>query len=153
MADPEQLAERYLSAVDGFIERMRSVPGEMLDHRANAAGWSPRDICFHVADVDSMLGLRLRRILGEENPQLAGVDAQASVALFRRVRLDAGLGVDALAAASALNTALIERLTQTEMARKGRHSGGHEVTAADLAAFMAMHIEAHIKQLDRVLKS
>jgi hypothetical protein len=153
MADPEQLAERYIAAVDGFIDVLRSVPAEALDYRESEQTWSARDIGFHVADVDQMLGLRLRRILGENNPQLAGADTQASVKLYRRGRLDVGLALDCLSATSALNAGLIEGLTPEGMARKGRHSEGHDVTAADLAAFMAMHIEAHIKQVRRVMKA
>jgi hypothetical protein len=147
---PEQLAERYLAAVDRFTEVVRQVPGDMLDRRERADTWSVRDIAFHVAEIDQMLGLRLRRILGEDYPALAGVNTQAGVELFRRSRLDLGLAMDALDASSALNTALIERLSEADLARKGRHSGGHDVTAGDLAAFMAMHIEAHVKQVKRV---
>jgi hypothetical protein len=153
MADPEQLAERYIAAVDGFIDILRGVQAEALDYRESEQTWSARDIGFHVADVDQMLGLRLRRILGEDNPQLAGANTQASVKLYRRGRLDIGLALDCLSATSALNAGLIEGLTPEGMARKGRHSEGHDVTAADLAAFMAMHIEAHIKQIKRVMKA
>jgi hypothetical protein len=153
MADPEQLAERYIAAVDCFIDALRGVPAEALDYRESEQTWSARDIGFHVADVDQMLGLRLRRILGENNPQLAGADTQASVKLYRRGLLDVSLALDCLSATSALNAGLIEGLTAEGMARKGRHSEGHDVTAADLAAFMAMHIEAHVKQIKRVMKA
>jgi hypothetical protein len=139
--------------VDGFIDVLKTVPAEALDFNESATAWSPRDIAFHVADVDQMLGLRLRRILGEPQPQLAGVDTQASVKLYRRSRLDVGLAMDCISATSALNAGLIEGLTPEDMARKGRHSQGHDVTAADLAAYMAMHIEAHIKQLARITKA
>jgi hypothetical protein len=153
MADPEQLAERYVAAVDGFIDALRAVPAEALDFQESGQTWSARDIGFHVADVDQMLGLRLRRILGEETPQLAGADTQASVKLYRRSRLDVSLAMDCLSATSALNAGLVEQLTPEGMSRKGRHSEGHDVSAADLAAFMAMHIEAHIKQIKRVMKA
>jgi hypothetical protein len=103
--------------------------------------------------MDQMLGLRLRRILGEHQPQLAGVDTQASVALYRGARMDIGLALDALAATSAINAGLIEKLTMKDMARKGRHSEGHDVTASDLAAYLAMHVEAHTKQIKRVVKA
>lgn len=148
---PEHLAERYLAAVESFINAMRRVPGERMDWRKSDETWSARDVAFHVADIDQMLGLRLRRILGEDSPDLAGVNTRASVQLYRRARLDIGLAIDALSATGALNTALIESLTHDTMARKGRHSGGHEMTAADLAAFMAMHIEAHVRQIGRIV--
>lgn len=148
---PEQLAERYLAAVESFIDAMRAVPPELLDWRERQDTWSARDVAFHVADIDQMLGLRLRRILGEEYPELAGVNTQSGVALFRRAHLDYGLALDALQSNGALSTALIESLTPGTMARKGRHSGGHDVTAAGLATFMAMHIEAHVRQIKRIV--
>jgi hypothetical protein len=150
---PEQLAERYLSAVEDFIDAVHSVPAEVVDWRERADTWSARDIAFHVADVDQMLGLRLRRILVEEYPALAGIRTQATVQLYRKSRLDLGLAVDALRSTGALNTALLESVTPAVMARKGRHSEGHDVSAADLAAFMAMHIEAHVRQIKRVLSA
>lgn len=150
--DPEILAERYVNAVDEFIDVLKDVPPEHLDRRESDETWSCRDIAFHVADVDLMMGLRLRRILGEDHPQLAGVDTQASVKLFRRQKLDIALAMDSLSANSALNTALIEKLNPANMQRKGRHTQGHDMSAADLAAFMSMHIEAHIKQIKRVTR-
>lgn len=149
--NPEQLAERYLAAVEAFMDAVRAVPPELLDWRERGDTWSARDVAFHVADIDQMLGLRLRRVLGEEYPELAGVNTQTGVALFRRAHLDYGLALDALAANGALSTALIESLTPESMARRGKHSQGHDVTAAGLAAFMAMHIEAHVRQIRRIV--
>jgi hypothetical protein len=148
---PEQLAERYLTALEAFLEAVRRAPAEQLDRRAGEGGWSVRDVAFHAADVDQLLGLRLRRILAEDYPNLTGMSTQAGVVLFRRRRMDIGLALDALQAGGALNTAVIEQMTAETMARKGRHSQGHDLTAADLAAYMAMHLEAHTRQVARVL--
>lgn len=150
MTDPGLLAERYVASVEEFIDTLRGVGADRVDVRASADSWSCRDIAFHVADVDLMMGLRLRRILGEDYPSLAGLDTQASIKLFRRRRADIALAVDSLSATSALNTLLIEGLDESGMKRRGRHSEGHDVTAADLAAFLAMHIEAHTKQIRRI---
>lgn len=149
--NPETLAERYLASVDAFTEGIKTVPNDLMDWQPGPDKWSARDVAFHVAEIDQMLGLRLRRILGEDYPELAGVDTQAGVRLFRRSRLDLALALDSLAATSALNTALIEKLSAADLKRKGRHSQGHDVSAADLAAFMAFHIEAHIKQVARLM--
>jgi hypothetical protein len=153
LPDPAALAERYLAAIDHFAEALAAVPADVMDWRERDETWSPRDVAFHVAELDQLLGLRLRRILGEDHPPLAGVDTNAGVRLFRRSRLDPALALDALAATAALNSAVIEKLSGADLGRKGRHSQGHDVTAADLAAYMAMHIEAHIKQLARITKA
>lgn len=151
--DAQHSAERYLAAVEAFIEAARAVPADLLDWREQPAGWSPRDVVFHVAELDQLLGLRLRRIVGEDYPPLAGVDTNAGVRLFRRSRLDLALAMDALLATSALNSALMEQLSAADLARRGRHSQGHDVTAADLVAYMAMHPEAHIRQLARIIRA
>lgn len=151
--DPAVLAERYLAAVDDFAGALAGVPADVMDWRERDDAWSPRDVAFHVAELDQLLGLRLRRILGENYPPLAGVDTNAGVVLFRRSRLDPALALDALTATAALNSAVIEKLSAADLGRKGRHSQGHDVSAADLAAYMAMHIEAHVKQIARIMRA
>ena len=64
--EADKLAERYVAAVDAFNERVRSVPVELLEFREGPETWSVRDIVLHVADVDQLLGMRLRQILGAE---------------------------------------------------------------------------------------
>lgn len=152
MVDPEQLAERYVNAVDAFAEVLRGIPPEQMDFRESATSWSPRDIAFHVADVDQLLGLRLRRILGDEYPDIAGISTHANVEQFRRIRADRSLALDALGGSSALNAALVEVLTQGQVVRKGRHPHGHDVAAGDIAMFLSLHVEAHVKQLARIVK-
>jgi len=153
MADPEQLAERYVAAVDAFAEALRAIPTEQMDFRESATSWSARDIAFHVADVDQLLGLRLRRILSDDYPEIAGVNTHGNVEQFRRIRADRSLALDALGGSSAINAALIEVLQPDQVNRKGRHPHGHDVTAVDIAMFCSLHIEAHVKQLARIMKA
>jgi hypothetical protein len=100
-----------------------------------------------------MLGLRLRRFLVEEYRARAGMRTMARVLLYGMSRIFLGLAVDALRCPGAFNTALLVWLTRGVLARTGRHSEGHDVSAADLAAFMAMHLEAHVRQIKRVLSA
>lgn len=151
--NPEQLAERYIAAVDAFDERVRSVPSELVDYRENGDSWSARDVALHVADVDQLLGLRLRQILSDDSPNLAAINTRANIERLRKARVDRALALEILASTSAMNAALVEILTPAEIARKGHHPHGHDVTAGDIAMFLAMHIEAHVKQIARVLKA
>lgn len=153
MADPEQLAERYVAAVDAFAESVRAIAADQMDFRETAESWSPRDIVFHVADVDQLLGMRLRRILADDYPAIAGVNTQGNIEQFLRIRADRSLALDALAGTSALNAALVEVLTPQQVTRKGKHPHGHDVTAGDIAMFFSLHIEAHVKQLARLAKA
>lgn len=151
--DPEDLAEKYLSAVEQFCDRLAAVPAEQLDLRAGPETWSVRDIAFHVALMDQILGLRLRKLLAEPTPLLRSMDTDALARTLRPAHGDIGLAVDSLRATSALNIAVVEMLTPELMDRRGTRSEGHAITVRDLAAYLAIHIEAHIKQISRVLAS
>jgi hypothetical protein len=148
--DLDAIAEKYLSAVEQFCEAALSVPAERLDFRPNEKSWSSREVAFHAAEADQNLGIRLRRLLTENKPTLAGVDLPAWVELLRKAQLDVVLALDSLRASSALNVALIESLTPAQMKISGRHSEGHDVTVAGLCVYMALHLESHVKQLSRL---
>ncbi|MCC6573445.1 MAG: DinB family protein [Planctomycetes bacterium] len=149
--DPDDLAEKYLSAVEQFCERVAKVAPDQLDFRPDASTWSARDIAFHVATVDQVLGLRLRKLIAEPNPTMGSMDLDAWSRALRPAHGDVGLALDSLRATSALNIAVIEMLTPDLMKRTGMRREGHAISVRDLAAYLAIHIEAHIKQVGRVL--
>ena len=152
-ADLEAITEKYLSAVDQFCEAALAVPPDRQDFRPSEKAWSPREVAFHAAEADQNLGIRLRRLLTESNPALAGVNLPAWVELLRGAQLDMRLAVDSLRATSALNVALMESLTPEQLKRKGRHSEGHDVTVAGLCVYFALHLESHVKQLARIRRA
>lgn len=143
----EALAEKYLTAVDHFCDAVLSVPPDRLDFRNSPDSWSSREIAFHAAEVDQNLGVRLRRLLTEDHPVLAGVNLQGWVNALRPAQLDVALAIDSLRASSAINVALIETLEPSSLRRMGRHSEGHDVSVQGLCLYMALHLESHVRQL------
>ncbi|MBP9892003.1 MAG: DinB family protein [Planctomycetes bacterium] len=148
--DLEAIADKYLSAVEQFCEAALAVPADRLDFKPGEKAWSSREVAFHAAEVDQNLGMRLRRLLTEDNPTLAGVNLPGWVELLHKAQLDVRLALDSLRASSALNVALIEALAPAQLTRKGRHSEGHDVTVAGLCVYFALHLESHVKQLARI---
>jgi hypothetical protein len=151
--DLEATADKYLSAVEQFCEAALAVPADRLDFRPGEKAWSSREVAFHAAETDQNLGMRLRRLLTENYPTLAGVNLPAWVGLLRDAQLDVRLALDSLRASSALNVALIESLSPGQLKLKGRHSEGHDVTVAGLCVYFALHLESHVKQLARIRRA
>jgi hypothetical protein len=151
--DPQQLAERYLHALEQFVDAVASVGADRVDRRPEPAAWSVREVAFHAAEADSALGIRLRRIVCEDDPPLPGIHFASWLKGIPREKLDLRLAIDLLEASGALHVALIERLTPQALRRKGLHSEGHAVTAGDLVVHMAQHLESHTKQVARILAS
>ena len=152
-SETDAVADKYLTAVELFCQIAEAIPPERLDFRPDESAWSAREVAFHAAEVDQNLGIRLRRILTEDYPELAGVNLPAWVSLLRKAQLDIALALDSLCASSALNVALMESLDETQLLKKGRHSEGHDMTVRGLCIYMALHLESHVRQLGRLRAS
>src|SRR5436190_16399394 len=83
------IVEAVWDALDDDGRDRRPAPGE----------WTAREICHHLADSEMTAAIRLRRLLAEDDPVIAGYDqdtfarvlhydrpVEASLALVRAVR-------------------------------------------------------------------
>jgi hypothetical protein len=104
--------------------------------------WSGMEVLGHVADMAEVFAERVRRIVDEERPLLAGVDQDAIHAhrrnherepleLSRRIQKAHGEIVRLLAAPA-------------NRARVGVHAEWGEVDAAHVAAYQARHAHGHV---------
>src|ERR1700682_3954304 len=64
-----------LAALAEMPQRLREALRTAHDRESD--GWPPRFIAVHLADLEVSRGLRLRRVLAEDNPQLEPLDQNA----------------------------------------------------------------------------
>ena len=146
---PEQrraLIERYkqghavvVAALDGIGERE-------LDLQPRPDAWSPRQIVHHLADSETTSAIRLRRLLAEERPTIAGYDEEEFARrLYYDRPIDASLQV--LAAVRQASAEILDRLGEDEWAREGTHSESGRYTVEDWLAIYAAHAHDHAAQI------
>jgi DinB superfamily len=126
--------------------------GAMSDQgaRERANGMpSPVEQVWHLADLElEGFGVRIERLLNEDNPQLADFDGTA-VGERRQYRTKSlREAMIAFARARADNIEALARITPAQWRRRGEQDGVGPVALCDIPAMMAEHDAAHRAEIE-----
>jgi hypothetical protein len=114
--------------------------------------WSIIEILCHLTDMDSEVNLpRLRKVLGESNPFLAGVDTDAWADSRQYILRDGPQSLQAFVAARLEIIAFLERLSPEDWQRLARHAIFGPTCLKELIVFAAGHDRIHIRQVHQTL--
>lgn len=121
-----------------------------LDHRPADGSWSARMIVHHVADSEMTSGIRLRKLLAEDNPTIYGYDEE----LFARTLFydrPIATSLDAIRIARESSAELLDRLTSGQWLRSGTHSDSGAYSVETWLEIYAAHCHDHARQIRRAL--
>lgn len=126
---------------------VRAALAEVADlDAAPAGGWSPRQVVHHLADSETTSAIRLRRLLAEESPVIAGYDEE----LFaRELRYDRPIerSLALFEAVRAANLELLGLLREEDWARAGTHTESGPYSVAGWLDIYAAHAFDHASQI------
>ncbi len=143
------LIEAYTDGHQAVVDALAGMTEAQLDARPGPGEWTPREIVHHLADSEMTSALRLRRLLAEENPAIAGYDEEE---FARRLSYDErpiGPSLDALRAARATTASILDRMTEDEWAREGTHSESGRYTVKGWLEIYVAHARDHAAQIWR----
>ena len=150
-----------LQAGEDPLAVLRRTPGALRDRvdgltaeqavQPEAPGkWSIRHVLAHLADSELVWGWRLRLVLAQDRPAIAGYDQD---------RWAARLGYDRIAAHDALTTfsvlragtlPLLEHASPDDRQRVGVHAERGEESVEHMIRLYAGHDVLHLRQIDRI---
>jgi hypothetical protein len=145
----ENLIVRYAAGPAEVAAVLDGITSAELDARPAPGEWSVREVIHHLADSEMEGALRLRRLLAEHRPALAGYDQEA---FARRLWYDNRPITAALAAITAARETTVEilrRLTPEDWQREGTHSEFGRFTVEDWLRLYAAHAHEHAAQIRR----
>jgi len=141
------LLERYRAGAAEVDEALAGITAEELDRRPpEPDGWTARQVAHHLADSEAMAYTRLRRLLGDDEPVIAGYDEpvwakrlhydrpiEASVAVMRAVR--------------EASVQLLEAIDEQEWSRTGTHTESGPYSVEGWLRIYASHPHEHAEQI------
>lgn len=132
--------------------RQKTLPlaGDLLDRSPGAGEWSAADLLGHLWDSEIAGSFRLRLILAQDSPPLAGYDQDAWA---RLPRPPFGELLDAYAALRNTNLELIRRTPEALWSRAGIHAERGQVSFRMLVETQAGHDRAHLIQLEQTIRA
>ena len=145
--DRHALIERFRTGTADVEDALAGATDEELDRPpADPDSWTARQVAHHLADSEAMAYIRLRRLLAEDAPVIAGYDEPEWA---RRLHYDRPIATSlaVLAAVRAASLELLERLTAGEWERAGTHSESGPYSVADWLRIYAGHAHDHADQI------
>jgi len=141
------LLDRYRAGTAAVEDALAGITDEELDRApADSDEWTARQVAHHLADSESMAYIRLRRLIAEDFPSIAGYDEPEWA---RRLHYERPIAssVAILAAVRAGSLELLESLTLDEWTRRGIHGESGAYGVEEWLRIYAAHPHDHAEQI------
>jgi hypothetical protein len=146
-SERQRLIEQYRTGAAEVEEALAGITDEELDRRpAEPEGWTARQVAHHLADSEAMSYTRLRRLIADDEPLIAGYDEPAWA---RRLHYDRPIE-PSIAVLSAVRTAslqLLEAIDEAEWNRTGTHTESGPYSVDGWLRIYASHPHDHAAQI------
>lgn len=142
------LVDRYRDGHRVVVDALAGITEAELDTAEAPGEWSPRQVAHHLADSETTSAMRLRRLLAENRPTIAGYDQDAYA---RRLHYDRPIAASlaTLGAIRAATAELLDSLGEEEWAREGIHNESGRYALLDWLRIYAAHAHDHADQIRR----
>lgn len=145
----------YLKVLRGAPVVMRSLVRDLDDatlrSRPSAGEWAIVEVVAHLADTEERALERVRRMLDEERPGLAGYDQEQLARDRRYIEMEMRSELDRFAALRAQMVGVLERLDDTGWQRVGLHSEHGPMTVEAYVSHVVGEDVDHLAQIARMI--
>ena len=115
--------------------------------------WSVAEVLQHLADSELVWGYRLRKVLAEDRPKLAGYDQDRWADRLGYSEADPLRALDVFATLRAANLALLRAASDSDLERVGVHAERGDESVRHMIRLYAGHDLVHRNQIDRIVKA
>jgi len=135
------------------LERLiEGAPTPKLRKRPAPDKWSVAEILAHLADVEIVIGWRMRSILGAPGTAVQAYDQNAWVTTGHYDKRDPRKSIELLRVMREANLALLESLAPDQWKQYGQHAERGQESIEHIVRMVAGHDVNHIRQIERILK-
>jgi hypothetical protein len=140
------------SATNKKLTRLiKGVPNSKLRKRPAPEKWSVAEILAHLADVEIVIGWRMRSILGDPGTPVQAYDQNAWVTSGHYEKRDPGKSIELQRAVREANLALLKSLSPDQWRQFGQHAERGQESIEHIVRMVAGHDINHIRQIERIL--
>jgi len=148
--DPIEVLSETASTLAEIVARY---PAEVLQARPFEGKWTPNEIIGHLGDSEWVYGYRVRLILCEDEPPIAGTKQEAWVAGLRYNERQPSELLEIFRTLRALNIAEWRRMSGDDLQRKGQHNERGLESLGAMLEMLAGHDLSHLDQIRRYIQA
>lgn len=140
VATPDELRRLVRDAQSADLRRPEA-PGR----------WSVGEVLAHLADSELVWAFRLRMVLGQDRPSLAGYDQDSWARRLGYKNVEPFTALDRFGSVRGWNLALLNGLPDEDLDRVGVHGERGEESMRHMIRLYAGHDLVHLAQMRRIL--
>ena len=144
------LIDKYAAGYEEVVDALNGFPEDSLGAHPIAGKWSAKEIVHHLADSETTSAIRLRRLLTEENPTIAGYDEADWAIKLKYNEREMEPALEALRAARATTVQLLAFMSERDWERQGTHTESGTYTPVHWLKIYAAHAHNHAAQIRRL---
>lgn len=130
---------------------IKGVPTAKLRKRPAPDKWSVAEILAHLADVEIVVGWRMRSILGSPGTPISAFDQDAWVIAGHYEKRDPRKSIELQGALREANLALLKSLSPDQWKHFGQHAERGQESIEHIVRMIAGHDINHMSQIERIL--
>ncbi|NBO65810.1 MAG: hypothetical protein EBU88_13370 [Acidobacteria bacterium] len=144
------LIERYAAGAEEVATALAQVPRDSWNARPLPGKWSAAEIVHHLADSEMTSAIRLRRLLVEDNPLIAGYDQDQFATRLDYNANPVEPAFEAFRWARAVTLPLLEAMSEKDWQRGGTHTEHGHYNAEKWLQIYGEHAHLHAAQIRRL---
>jgi len=131
---------------------IKGIPTGKLRKRPAPEKWSVAEILAHLADVEIVIGWRMRSILGAPGTPVQAYDQNAWVIAGHYEKRDPRKSIELQRTVREANLALLKSLSPEQWKHFGQHAERGQESIEHIVRMVAGHDINHIRQIEFILK-
>jgi hypothetical protein len=148
--DPLKVQEATPKKLDRLV---KGVSAAKLRDRPQPEKWSVAEILAHLADVEIVIGWRMRSILGAPGTAVQAFDQNAWLTALHYEKRDPRQSLTQQRVLREANLAMLRTLTPDQWKQFGTHSERGQESIERIVRMVAGHDLNHLQQIERILAS
>src|SRR5450755_629719 len=131
---------------------IQNIPSAKLRKRPAPEKWSVAEILAHLADVEIVIGWRMRSILGDPGTPVQAYDQNAWVVSGHYEKRDPRRSIELQRVVREANLALLKSLSPDQWKQFGQHAERGQESIEHIVRMVAGHDLNHIQQIEQIVK-
>lgn len=144
MSRMQPLVQSYLAGVKTLRDSVAGMTREQLTARPVPGKWSALEVVCHLADFDTILAARMKRVIALDEPTLLGADENRFAAALAYPDRDLEEELAVIASTRAQMARILNKLPDSALERKGSHNERGILTLETLLGLATKHITHHV---------
>ena len=147
------LVTQYATGPERLEAALAAVPAAALPWRPGPGRWSVHEIIVHCADSETNAHMRLRYLLAEPDPLILGYNQDHWAIELDYHAHPVPLALATIRAVRANTVPLLQRLTEAQWQRTGRHTENPNFGVEPWLEAYGVHLDVHVRQIARNLEA